>query len=80
MARFYRDCRNPQVEHLARACCSHWGYDPDEQVQETGYDETTIPRWWRYQTEAFNFLAMMAALPDLPPVTDQAEAPTSDRT
>lgn len=63
MARFYRDRGIPEVERLARACCIARGHDPDEQTRETGYDETTIPRWWFYQDQAQDFFAMMAAGP-----------------
>lgn len=66
MARFYRDYGDPEVERLARACCSYWGQDPDEPVQETGYDETTVPRWWKYQGEACQFIAMMSAFQSTP--------------
>lgn len=73
MARFYRDRGIPEVTRLARAYCRYWGLDPDEPVQETGYDETTIPRWWRHQDAASSFLAMMAAYQEPDP---EAEAPT----
>ena len=63
MGRFHRDRGIPEVERLARACCIARGRDPDEQTRETGYDDTTIPRWWFFQDAAQDFLAMMAAGP-----------------
>lgn len=74
MARFYCDRGIPEVTRLARAYCQHWGLDPDEPVQETGYDETTIPRWWRHQDDAASFLAMMAAY--LAPDPEAAPSPS----
>jgi hypothetical protein len=73
MARFYRDYGIPAVEHLARACATARGHDPDEPVRETGYDETIIPRWWFYQDAARNFLAMMEAFASAPAVSPTRE-------
>lgn len=60
---FYRDYGDPKVERLARAICRARQVDPDELVPDNGYgDAPLVPKWWKSQDAALDFLACYAAV------------------
>lgn len=64
---FYRDLGRADVAHLAQQICRDHGEDPFKQVQESGYStDVTVPLWWKYQSDAVNFLACQKAMSTMP--------------